>query len=97
MTTMPRNPEVVHAEAVAALRARLEARGVEDAHELAAEYVAALIREGWRPRAARYEPPATEPVVRVPAERVPEYVAARAALRPPPIEEGTDRAHTEED
>ena len=42
-------------EAVASLRARLEAKGLEDAAQIATDYVHDMIRNGWRPSAPAVE------------------------------------------
>lgn len=49
--------EVRIGEAVAALRARLEAGPVENPAAFAHEYVTDMLRQGWRPRALAVETP----------------------------------------
>ena len=80
---MSRSPEVAQAEAIAALTHRLEQWGVADAPERAHEFVRDLIREGWRPRAPRCEltQERVDPRRDRKPDEVPEYQAARQALR----------------
>jgi hypothetical protein len=70
------------ADAVAALRARLTAWGIEEPDAKAAEYVHDMLRNGWRPRARPVElPPDSGPgLVSAPTG---DYLAARQALRQP--------------
>lgn len=79
---MSKSPEVAQGEAIAALTTRLEQWGVEEASVRAHEFVRDLIREGWRPRAPRCEltAPVDPRLDRKPTE-VPEYLAAKAALK----------------
>jgi hypothetical protein len=81
---MPRNPDVAYAEAVTALRHRLEGWGVpaDEAHDKAHGFIRDLIAQGWRPRAPRVEDVPAGSGRRCPTEDAPpEYRAARAQLR----------------
>lgn len=73
--------EVRIGEAIAALRARLEAWDVPDATEKAEQFVRDMIRNGWRPRAL---PAPSIDVARptgVTSTPTEEYRAARAAAK----------------
>jgi hypothetical protein len=80
-----RSEEARIGEAVAVLTARLDAWGVDDAATRASEYVRDMVRQGWRPRALPVETGPTRPpqADAVPADAVPTYRQARAALNTP--------------
>lgn len=57
-----RSEEARIGEAVASLTARLTAWGVDEPAAKASDFIHAMLREGWRPRAPRYaDKPAPNP------------------------------------
>lgn len=70
-------------EAVAALRARLESWGIDDAATKASEYVNDMLREGWRPKAPPvHQPPGQVRHGRLTAEQTARHAdEARALMR----------------
>jgi hypothetical protein len=80
-----RSEEARIGEAIAVLAHRLAGWGDEDERlRLATDYVRDMVRQGWRPRALPVETPARPPQAdAVPADAVPTYRQARAALNTP--------------
>jgi hypothetical protein len=77
-----RSHEARVGEAAAALRARLDARGIEDAAAMASDFVHDMLRNGWRPSARPVEAAPRGTGHTATPEQAHQYAeAARAALR----------------
>jgi len=77
-----RNPDVAFAEAIAELARRLQGWGVAEPQREAQDFVQGMVHQGWRPNGMRLEqPPAVDPRYDRKPDEVPEYLAAKAALR----------------